>query len=263
MFPIFVRQNQIKTTTKLKTKDKLMNHKFFIIIALSIYLPLTLVAQKTHTSNLDFKNSVFPEEEKDTDREEKHSISFYVGSPFSVDAAYSYYFLGLEYEIKMHDFLGIGLNVETGNNTLNDNEMIKFSDNYEPDLQGWQYFDASILALSVAPKFYLLLDNELGLSLFAGAGMGIYFMKSEGEIESPDNLVIFSEKKKFGSQFYYNINAGAEIRVLRKFTIGASLGGDNVDFGSAYNRLNWDENFEQAGSPSAALHYSLHFKFHF
>lgn len=247
----------------MKTINIIINHKFFIIIALTIYLPATTFAQRIHTSNLDFKDCVVPEEEKDTDREEKQSISIYVGSPLSVDNDYSYYFLGLEYEIKTHDFLGIGLNVKTGNNTLNDNEMIVYSKNYEPDLQGWQYFDTDILAISVAPKFYLLLDNELGLSLFAGAGMGIYFMKSEGEFVLPDNSITFSEKKKFSSQFYYSINAGAEMRVLKKFTVAAALGGDNVDFGSAYNRLNWDENFEKEGSPSAALHYSLYFKFHF
>jgi hypothetical protein len=240
-----------------------MRHKFFIIIVLAIYLPLTTIAQKNHTPNLDFNDSVFPKEEKDTDREEMYSFSFYVGSPLSADNDYSYYFLGLEYEIKTHDFLGIGLNVKTGNNTLNDNEMIVYSENYEPDLQGWQYFDTDILALNVAPKFYLLLDNELGLSLFAGAGMGIYFMKSEGEIVMPDNTVTFSAKQKLNSQFYYTINAGAEMRVLKKFSMGVALGGDNVDFDSSYKRLNWDEKFETAGSPSSALHYTLHFKFHF
>jgi hypothetical protein len=240
-----------------------MNHKFFIIIALTIYLPINTVAQRTHTSNLDFKDSVLPKEEKNTDREEKHSISFYVGSPFSADNDYSYYFLGLEYEIKTHDFLGIGLNVKTGNNTLNNNEMVEISSDFDPVFQGWQYFDADILALSVQPKFYLLLDNELGLSLFAGAGMGIYFMKSEGKIVMPDNTISFSDKQIFNSQFYYTINAGAEMRVLKKFSMGVALGGDNVDFDSSYKRLNWEEKFETAGSPSSALHYTLHFKFHF
>lgn len=237
--------------------------KIFIFISCFIFLTFTSLAQKSKANGLDFKDSVFPEEEKDTDRDEKHSVSFFVGSPFSADDVYSSYFLGLEYEIKTRDFLGIGLHVKTGNNILNDNEMIQFSENYEPVFQGWQYFDSDILVLSVQPKFYLLLDNELGLSLFTGAGVGIYFMKSEGEIVLPDNSVAFSESRKFSSQFYYNISAGAEMRVLRKFSIAAALGGDNVDFGSAYRRLNWDGNYETAGSPSAAFHYTLHFKFHF
>jgi hypothetical protein len=234
---------------------------FFIF--LTFVLPFTATTQINNKSNLDFKDSVFPEKEKDTDREEKHSISFFVGSPFSADDDYSYYFLGLEYEIKMHDLSGIGLNVKTGNNTLNNNEMVEISENNGPVFQGWQYFDTDILALSVQPRFYLLLDNELGLSLFAGAGMGIHFMKSEGEIVMPDNTVTFSDKQKFNSQFYYTINAGAEMRVLKKFSMGVALGGDNVDLSAAYKRLNRDENIETAGSPSAALHYKLNFKFHF
>jgi hypothetical protein len=67
MFPIFIRQNQRKTTTKLKPKSIFMYHKLFIIIIPTNYLPITTVAQRTHKSGLDFKDSVFPEEEKDTD----------------------------------------------------------------------------------------------------------------------------------------------------------------------------------------------------
>ena len=234
-----------------------------LFIFLTFVLPFTSKTQTINTPNLDFKDSVFPEEEKDTDRDERHSISFFAGSPFSANDSYSYYFLGLEYEIKMHDFLGIGLNIKTGNNTLNNNEMIEITENYEQNFQGWQYFDSDILAIGVQPKFYLLLDNELGLSLFAGAGMGIYFMKSEGEIVLPDNTVTFSEKQKFNSQFYYTINAGAEMRVLKKFSLGAAIGGDNVNFSSAYKRLKWDENLETTDSPSGALNYTLYFKFHF
>ena len=237
--------------------------KIFIFIGCFIGLHFTSLAQENKTTGLDFKDSVFPEEEKDTDREEKHGISFYVGGPLNTNDEYSYNFIGLKYEIKTHDFLGMELNVRTGSNTLNDNEMIKLSEKYEPVFQGWQYFDSDILALSVQLKFYLLLDNELGLSLFAGAGMGIYFMKSEGKIVMPDNSVTFSAKKEFSSQFYYTINAGAEMRVLKKFTIGAALGGDNVDFGSAYRRLNWEDGFKIARNPGTELHYMLSFKFHF
>lgn len=237
--------------------------KIFIFISCFIYLTFTSLAQKSKTNGLYFKDFVFPEEEKDTDREEKHSIGFFMGSPLNAENNYSYYFFGLAYELKMHDFWGIGLNIKTGNNTLNDNEMIQFSENYEPVFQGWQYFDSYILALSVQPKFYLLLDNELGFSLFSGAGMGIYFMKSEGEIVLPDNSVAFSESRKFSSQFYYNITVGAEMRMLRKLTIAAALGGDNVDFSSAYRRLNWNNDFKIAGNPGTVLHYILSFKFHF
>jgi len=234
---------------------------FFLFIFWITGVSLTLNAQVN--DGLDFKGVVYSEEEKDTDREEKHSLSIFTGAPFSTDDDYSHYFLGLEYEIKTHDFAGIGLNIKVGNNTLNNNEMVEITENYEFKFRGWQYFDADMLAVSVHPKFYLLLDDETGFSLFAGAGMGIRFIKSEGKIVSPDNIVVFSEKRKLASQFYYSIKAGAEIRVLRKFSVGAALGGDNVDFGSAYKNLDWDENRNISRPPGSELNYSLSFKFHF
>ncbi|MGM0619466.1 MAG: hypothetical protein ACQETJ_00340 [Bacteroidota bacterium] len=239
-----------------------MRHSIFsLLIFLISGLPSTVNAQENN--GLDFKGVAYPEEEKDTDRKEKHSISIYTGAPFSADDDYSHYFLGLEYEIKTHDFAGIGINIRVGNNTLNNNEMVEITDDYKPEFQGWQYFDADMLAVSVHPNFYLLLDDETGFSLFAGAGMGIRFIKSEGKIVTPDNVVVFSEKRKLASQFYYSIKAGAEIRVLRKFSVGVALGGDNLDFSSAYKNLDWDENRNISRPPGSALNYSLSFKFHF
>jgi hypothetical protein len=242
--------------------NKKMKHIIFsLFIFLISVLPFTVNAQVNR--GLDFKGVVYPEEEQDTDREEKHSISIYTGAPFSANEDYSHYFLGLGYEIKTHDFAGIGLNIRVGNNTLNNNDMVEITENYEAEFRGWQYFDAGMLAVSVHPNFYLLLDDETGFSLFAGAGMGNRFIKSEGKIVTPDNIVVFSEKLKLASQFYYSIKAGAEIRVLRKFSLGAALGGDNVDFGSAYKKLDWNENRNISRSPESELNYSLSFKFHF
>ncbi|SHE79770.1 hypothetical protein SAMN05444274_102426 [Mariniphaga anaerophila] len=219
-------------------------------------------SQISSTSGLDFKN-IYENEDDDTDQQEKNSIKIYAGTSLNSEGRFFSGFLGAEYEIKMHDFLGLGLNLKSGKQSLNDEELWGTSASYEPVFKGWQLFDADMTALTVAPKFYLLLDNETGLRLFAEAGMGIYFMKSEGKLIDENEKVMFSGEQKFNAQFYYNINAGVEMRLLKKLSMGVALGGENADFSNAYKRLKWNETTQKSGAPSAELQYTFYAKFHF
>lgn len=175
---------------------------------------------------------------------------------------YNYHFIGLNYELRLYDFLGISLNWKSGVQFLNENTRYEFSEKHKPIFMGWQYYRANTEVISLSPKFYLNLFPEADLWLFGEFAPGLYFIKSEGEV-IPEQDKKFKSTHNTKSHFYYGINIGAEISISKKVVMWGKLGGENIDYKSSFNNLDWQHEFwKKLSPPGNELIYSLGFKFY-
>lgn len=193
-----------------------------------------------------------------------HSLVLNFGGARADDfsADFNYHFIGLNYELRLYDFLGVSLNWKTGLQYLDENDRYEFNEKYEPIFMGWQYYRANTQVISVSPKFYLNLFPEAGIWLFGEFAPGLYFIKSEGEL-TPEQGEEFKSTYTTNPHFYYGINIGAEILISNKVATWATLGGENIDNKNPFNNLGWQqESWVNTSPPKDALVFSFGFKFY-
>lgn len=193
-----------------------------------------------------------------------HSLVLNFGGTLADDFSndFNYHFIGLNYELRLYDFLGISLNWKTGVQYLDENDRYEFNEKYEPIFTGWQFYRSSTQVISVSPKFYLNLFPEAGIWLFGEFAPGLYFIKSEGEV-NPEQGEEFKSTYNTETHFYYGINIGTEVLISNTVAVWASLGGENIDYKSPFNNLDWQqESWINTSPPEDTFIYSFGFKFY-
>lgn len=200
-------------------------------------------------------------DEKFDYRHNRHSGGFNFGGSITDEGEYSYYFLGLNYEFRLYDFLGISLNCKAGERYISDNARYEFNEKYEPVFKGNQYFNAKTQAMDIAPKVYLSIWREAGVYLFGEFGTGIYFLKSTGKTISVQGME-YSNSYSSNAMFYYRINFGAEVYFAKKLMAWTAIGGENIDFKDAYNNLDWNVPWVSESLPGSELILSFGLRFY-
>lgn len=236
-----------------------------ILFALLFFLASGQVfARETWHNGNSYNNYSNPSSEEFDAVPKPHSLVLNFGGALADDFSndFNYHFIGLNYELRLYDFIGISLNWKTGVQYLDENYLYEFNEKYEPIFVGWQYYRAGTQVISVSPKFYLNLFPEAGIWLYGEFAPGLYFIKSEGKV-TPVQGEEFKSTYTANPHFYYGINIGAEILISNNVAAWATLGGENIDSKSPFNNLDWQqESWVNTSHPEDALIFSFGFKFY-
>mgnify|MGYP006287693861 FL=1 len=236
-----------------------------ILFALLFFLaPGPVLAGETWRDGNLHNNYSKPSSEEFNAVPKQHSLVLNFGGALADDFSndFNYHFIGLNYELRLYDFLGISLNWKMGVQYLDENDRYEFNEKFEPVFTGWQYYRTNTQVISFSPKFYLNLFPEAGFWLFGEFAPGLYFLKSEGKV-TPEQGEEFESTYTANPHFYYGINIGAEILISNKVAAWATLGGENIDYKSPFNNLGWQqESWVNTSPPKDALVFSFGFKFY-